>query len=253
MMRVLFIGDVVGEPGLAFLEEWLPQTKEAIQPDFIVANGENLSLHGRGAGLDEKALARLLALGVDAVTTGNHAFDGPWEVLNHPKLLRPLNWGLETPGKGALILSKDKKQLRVVNVISRTAWPHALDPLEALERYLKKEGEMPTLVDYHGESVFEKLGVAFLLDGRIAALLGTHTHVPTLDTRILPKGTAYVSDVGMVGAGGGMQGYRPDGLIDSLLTRLPPRAPLRWAEGPVELGAVILDINGNQARSIRRL
>ncbi len=252
--RILFLGDVVGEPGLRFLESWLPWAVQRYNPDFIVANGENLSLHpGERAGMSQEGIERLLALGVDAITGGNHSFDGPWELLEHPRVLRPLNWGLGVPGRGVLRLVKGEKQLCVTNLISRTAFSQALDPVEALERLLA-EGAAPLLVDYHGESVFEKLGVAFLFSGRVAALLGTHTHVPTLDVRILPGGTAYVSDVGMVGPGEGMQGYHPDSLAWKLRTRLvQPGGLLAWAQGPVERGAVYLELEEGQAIAIQRV
>ncbi len=255
-MKVLFFGDVVGEPGLALLERVLPRLRQAYWPDFVVANGENLDITvpelGR-AGIHPESLGRLLALGVDVVTGGNHSFDPPWaeEVLGHSRVLRPLNYSRHAPGKGSLLLRKGEKALLVVNLAGRSALPHAGDPLEALEALLEEGPEAPVLVDFHSESVFEKLGAAYLFDGRIAALLGTHTHVATQDARILSRGTAYVSDVGMVGGDGGFQGYEPDFLVEALRRRLPPKGlQLRPAKGPLRLSFALLELEGGRARSL---
>ena len=178
-MRVLFFGDIVGEPGLRALERELPALLERLRPDFVVANGENLDLtlpeQGR-AGMTLASLERLFRLGVDAVTGGNHSFDPPnlEEVLGHPQVLRPLNYSPLAPGRGSLLLEKGDKRLLVVNVAGRSALPRAAeDPLPALERLLAEGEGVPVLVDFHSESVFEKMAAAYALDGRIAALLGT--------------------------------------------------------------------------------
>jgi metallophosphoesterase (TIGR00282 family) len=255
-MKVLFFGDIVGERGLEALERELPHLVRAHRPDFVVANAENLDLTvpelGK-AGMRPESLRRLLALGVDAVTGGNHSFDPPWaeEVLAHPRVLRPLNYARHAPGKGTLLLRKGERRLLVVNLAGRSALPQANDPLEALEALLEGQEEVPILVDFHSESVFEKLGCAFLFAGRVAAVLGTHTHVPTQDARILPGGTAYVSDVGMVGPEGGFQGYAPGFLVEALRRRLPPRGgALRLAEGPVRLSYAVVELEGSRARGI---
>lgn len=252
-MKVLFFGDVVGEPGLAALERELPRLKALHRPDFVIANGENLDLTVPGlgrAGMSLESLERLLALGVDAVTGGNHSFDPPdmEAVLAHPRVLRPLNYSPHAPGRGALLLEKGGQRLLVVNLAGRSALPLADSPMEAMAQLLAKEPGGAVLVDFHSESVFEKLGFAFLFDGRLAAVLGTHTHVPTADARILPRGTAYVSDVGMVGPEGGMQGYEPGFLVEALRLRLPPRGlELRWASGGVRLSHVLLHIEAGKA------
>lgn len=139
----------------------------------------------------------------------------------------------------------------MVNLAGRSALPQAGDPLEALEDLLQNHPGVPVLVDFHSESVFEKLGAAYLFAGRVAAVLGTHTHVATQDARLLPGGTAYVSDVGMVGADGGYQGYEPDFLVEALRRRLPPKGlALRPASGPLRLSYVLLELEGIGAKGI---
>jgi len=256
-MRVLFFGDIVGEPGLRALERELPALLERLRPDFVVANGENLDLtlpeQGR-AGMTLASLERLFRLGVDAVTGGNHSFDPPnlEEVLGHPQVLRPLNSTPLAPGRGRLLLEKGDTRLLVVNVAGRSALPRAAeDPLPALERLLAEGEGVPVLVDFHSESVFEKMAAAYALDGRIAALVGTHTHVPTADARILPRGTASVSDVGMVGAEGGLQGYDPAFLVAAFRLRLPPKGlRLAYAAGPARVSYVFLELEGARAKAI---
>jgi metallophosphoesterase (TIGR00282 family) len=259
-MKIIFIGDIVGD-GLAYLEARLPELIAQHQPDFIIANAENLELSGASssivAGMSAASLARLWALGVDAVTGGNHSWDGAegHSVHNDPRVLRPLNYGTRAPGRGAAILHKGGLRLGVVNLASRDALPLADDPLTALDHQLDAwAGQTDAvLVDFHGASTEEKLTTAFASAGRISALVGTHTHVPTLDTRILPGGVAYVTDVGMTGRGGGILGYHPDKFISAMRQRLCDDAPWRFAEGAVELGAVLITIDGGAAQAITRL
>ncbi|WP_117236628.1 TIGR00282 family metallophosphoesterase [Thermus sediminis] len=259
-MRIVFFGDLVGEAAIRYLEGNLPRLRRELGADFVVVNGENADLTDPAlgkAGMHPETVDRLLACGVDAITGGNHSFDPPWaeELLDHPRVLRPLNLGPHAPGRGYLVLEREGQALVVVNLAGRSAWPPADDPLWALEGLVPcLEAGIPILVDFHSESVFEKLGLAFALDGRVAAVLGTHTHVPTQDLRILPRGTAYVSDVGMVGPSGGMQGYEPGFLVAALRRRLPPRGGrLAWAQGPLEVGAVVVDLEGGRAKGIWRL
>jgi hypothetical protein len=204
-------------------------------------------------------VSRLLALGVDAITGGNHSWDGPHaeEVHAVPQVLRPLNAGRAAPGRGAVIVGTGELRLGVVNLASRTALHAADAPLDALERQLRRwaaaGGPEMVLVDFHGESVSEKQIFAWAVAGRVTAVVGTHTHVPTLDTRMLPGGTAYVSDVGMTGPAGGMQGYEPEVFVEAMRTRLPIRGRGGWAHGPAELGAVLVTTEGVRAVDIRRL
>lgn len=253
-MKLIFIGDVVTEPGLTYLEAKLPELTRQLEPDFIIVNAENLALD---AGMTVTTLERLFALGVDAVTGGNHSWDGPEgrTVHDDPRVLRPLNRGPNWPGRGAIILEKNGLRLGVLSVASRTAIPDVDTPLLAIESQLEawRGATDAVLVDFHGESVFEKLSLAFAFDGLVSAFLGTHTHVQTSDLRILPQGTAYVSDVGMTGAGGGIQGYAPEGFVTRFRTQGASKPAKRAASGPVEFGAVLLTIADARVTATTRL
>ena len=264
-MRIIFIGDIVGdvgpESGMALLERELPVLRARLRPDFVVANAENVALTGPspvgGCGLTPAAVDRLWALGVDVVTGGNHSWDGPHaeEVHASPHVLRPHNYGRRAAGEGAVIAEREGLRLGVVNLASRTALPFVDQPHDVLEDQLRTWGDEPdaVLVDLHGESVSEKQIFAWSFAGRVAAVLGTHTHVATLDARILPGGTAYVTDVGMTGPSGGMQGYDPAPFIEVIRTRLPSRREGGFASGPAVLGAVVIDVEEGRATAFERL
>jgi metallophosphoesterase (TIGR00282 family) len=257
-MNILFVGDVVGEVGLAFLEQHLPTLQARHKVDFTVVNGENLAENDDGAGLTQNAVQRLQALGVDAITGGNHSWDGAEGVQVHaaPVVLRPLNRGAAWAGRGALLLEKPSGRLGVINVAGKSAIADIDQPLPFLERQIEQWqplGLDAVLVDFHGESVFEKISIAYSLAGRVSAVLGTHTHVPTLDCRILEGGVAYCSDVGMTGPSGGAQGYAPQSFVQRFRSQGAIRLPMRLARGEVELGAVLVQVSGGQATAIKRL
>jgi calcineurin-like phosphoesterase len=229
MLRVIFVGDVVGEPGLAYLERHLAGLRRRWRADLVVANGENLDLTDHPGspgqcGMLMSSLLRLLASGVDAVTGGNHSWDGPEveQVLEHPQVLRPLNGS--GPGRGQMVLQHENWRLHLVNWLGQSAGGEGNFDLQA------KPGQVH-LLDFHAESVYEKLRLAARLDGSWQALVGTHTHLPSPDCQVLPGGLAYVSDVGMTGPSGGAQGYAWNSLRG---------ADLSLAPGAVELGAVLL-------------
>lgn len=259
-MKLLFIGDIVGETGVVFLEQQLPLLRREIQPDIVIANAENAAITGPnpnvGCGMTEETTARLLALGIDLLTGGNHSWDGPHaeRVLGDSKVLRPLNYSRLAPGRGAAILTCRGVTIGVINLTSRTALPFADHPYDVLERQLALwERQVDHIVvDFHGESVSEKQIFSWSVAGRVSAVLGTHTHVPTLDTQVL-GGTAYVSDVGMTGPKGGMQGYDPEIFIKVMRTRLPIQGPAVLASGPVELGAVLVKLGPQGAEGIERI
>lgn len=255
------MGDEGPESGMALLERELPRLRNELRPDFVVVNAENASLTGPspvgGCGVTPQTVERLWALEVDLITGGNHSWDGPHAEAIHasPFVLRPANYGRNAPGVGSALLPGDAGTLGVVNLVSKTALPNADHPLDQLEAQLETWGDAPdaVLVDFHGESVSEKQIFAWAVAGRVAAVLGTHTHVATLDTRILPGGTAYVSDVGMTGPEGGMQGYDPEPFIDVIRTRLPHYRHGGFARGPAVLGAVTVDVTKGRATAIERL
>lgn len=259
-MKLIFIGDIVG-PGLAYLEAHLPAIIAQHQPDFVVANAENLELSGSSgfviAGMTAANLGRLWALGVDAVTGGNHSWDGAEgrQVHDDGRVLRPLNYGAGAPGRGAAILEKNGLRLGVINLTSRDALRLADDPLHTLDQQLAAwEGQTDgVLVDFHGASTEEKLTIAYATAGRVSAVLGTHTHVQTNDLRIVPGGVAYVSDVGMTGPGGGILGYQPDKFVNAMRARLYADDPWRFAEGEVEFGAILVICEGGRAVEAVRL
>lgn len=263
-IRILFVGDVVGDrqtyDGLPLLERVLPRIRHEHAIDAIIVNAENVALTGPspigGCGLTPDALERLWALGVDVVTGGNHSWDGPHASDAHadPRVIRPLNYGSHAPGRGAARIDVAGVRLGVVNLVSRTALPMADHPYDAMRQRLEGwNGEVDAVVvDFHGESVSEKQIFAWSYAGRVAAVVGTHTHVATLDARILPGGTAYVSDVGMTGPDGGMQGYAPDPFVDTMRQRLGSREPGAFASGPATLGAVLIDVEDGRATAIRR-
>lgn len=259
MHRFLFIGDIVGEPGLAYLEQHLPGLMAQHQPDFVIANAENSDVPPTGgAGTSPQSVNRLFAIGVDLITGGNHSWEGGQvaQLYEDARVLRPLNYGKAAPGRGAAIIEKNGRRMGVVNLIGRSAMHLADAPIDVMDAQLSAwEGADLDLilVDYHGESVTEKLVFAYVFDGQVAAVLGTHTHVPTLDTRILPKGTAYCSDVGMTGPSEGVQGYDAARFVHIGRTRLPSPGPFKLASGAVELGAVLVTCEHRIATNIIRL
>lgn len=261
LKRILFVGDVVGEPGTSFVERHLPVLIATHSVDLVVVNGENADVTGprpaNGCGLTPASAGRLFAAGADVITGGNHSWDGPLaaDTLALQRVLRPDNYGPHAPGTGHAVVAKNGARFGVVNLASRTALPAADHPYGALEARLDAwKGEVDfVLVDFHGESVSEKSIFAYSFDGQLAAVLGTHTHVPTSDARVLPRGTAYVTDVGMTGPTASMQGYEPDVFVAAYRDRLPIAAPARVAEGPLELGAVVVTVHGFTAVAIERL
>lgn len=261
-IHLLFIGDIVGDAGLELLEGVLPDLRRRYRPDFVVANAENASLTGTnpvgGAGMTRADVDRLRRAGIDVITGGNHSWDSAEAVaaLSEAEVVRPLNVAEGLPGRGALTVERGGVRLGVVNLISATALPQVTPPFEALLRQLARwdAGDVDlVLVDFHGESVSEKQIFAWSVAGRVAAVLGTHTHAATLDARILPGGTAYVSDVGMTGPGGGMQGYAPEIFVEAMRSRQPVRGPGAFAAGPAELGAVLVRAQGPRAVEIERV
>jgi metallophosphoesterase (TIGR00282 family) len=262
MTRLLFIGDITGEVALDYLETRLPALIAEYQPDFIIANDENEAIGSHPlapgtCGMTPEGVARLFALGVDVITGGNHSWDGPHGRSIHEdlRILRPMNFGSYVPGRGSTMITKTGVRLGIINLVSRTALPGADAPFEFFERQLHAwEGQVDAvLVDFHGESVTEKQTFAWAVDGHATAVVGTHTHVATLDARILPGGTAYVTDAGMTGPSGGMQGYDPMLFVNSMKLRLPSGDPYKLVGGLVELGAMLVEFEGRRATRIERI
>jgi 2',3'-cyclic-nucleotide 2'-phosphodiesterase len=243
-VRILFIGDIVGGIGRRTVETLLPGLRERFGPTFIVANGENAA---GGTGITSKVATRLLEAGIDALTLGNHAYRHR-EVYRYldeePRIVRPVNYLRSQPGHGWCVVDHDGVRLGVVSVsgnlfmnAGRAAFPEADAALHSLAGKVDH-----ILVDMHAEATSEKVGMGWHLDGRVTAVVGTHTHVPTADARVLPGGTAYITDVGMTGPRGGVIGVKRDQAVESLVTRMPVRFETS-AEDPW-LNAVLVTTDG---------
>jgi len=243
-MKILFFGDIVGQPGRQAIKKILPQWQKKYQPDLIIANGENLS---HGSGITEKCLNEILKAGIDFVTLGDHT----WKqkdiiaLLNNKEtpLIRPANFPPDAPGKGYRLIELRTKKILVINLIGRVFMRENYDcPFRAADEILKDQDEEADviIVDWHAEATAEKVCMGWYLDGRVSAVLGTHTHIPTSDARILPKGTAYISDIGMVGVKDSSLGRDKEAAIKRFLTQMDQK--LEVAEGPVEVNAALTEI-----------
>jgi metallophosphoesterase (TIGR00282 family) len=244
---MLFLGDVVGRSGRAAVTEKLPGLRERYGLDFVVLNGENAA---GGFGITEPILIELLDAGVDVVTTGNHVFDQREALVfieRYDRLLRPINYPLGTPGKGAgLFKTKTGADVLVINAQGRVFMADLDDPFRAVERELDacqlKGGADAILIDFHAEATSEKEALAHFVDGRASALIGTHTHVPTADEQVLPKGTAYISDAGMCGDFDSVLGMDKEEPLQRFLTKIPS-SRFSPSHGEATLCGVAVDVD----------
>lgn len=246
-MRLLFVGDVVGKPGRALVARHLPAIRSRY--DLVIANAENSA---GGFGINADSFAALERAGVDVMTLGNHTWDNRevFSLLDEPKLLRPLNYPPATPGRGWATYRVLDEPLTVVNLMGRIFMDPLDDPFAIMDALLERPDLGAVLVDFHAEATSEKAALARHLDGRVAAIVGTHTHVATADTRILPGGTAFQTDVGMTGPAESVIGMDAAGPVGRFVTRMPHRFAV--AAGPVELNAVELDLEGGRVTRIAR-
>jgi metallophosphoesterase (TIGR00282 family) len=224
-VKILFIGDVVGSTGRAVVEGLLPGLIEKERTDFVVVNGENAS---GGVGITPKVATALFAAGADAITLGNHAFRhrDVYEFLDRDeRIVRPANYPKAAPGRGSTVIEKDGRRLGVVNLSGMLFLEAARSPFPEADAILAElDGRADhVLVDMHAEATSEKVAMGWHVDGRATACVGTHTHVATADARVLPGGTAYVTDVGMTGARGGVIGVRREQALARFLTQVPTR------------------------------
>jgi metallophosphoesterase (TIGR00282 family) len=243
-MRVLLCGDVVGRAGRDIVTAEMPRLRRELALDFVVVNGENAA---HGFGITDRICAELYACGVDVITTGNHVWDRR-EIIPYidgdPRLLRPINFPPGTPGRGfGVYRLGDGRAVLVVNAMARLFMDAIDDPFAALDRLL---GEHPLglvdaiLLDFHGEATSEKNSMGHFCDGRASAVVGTHSHVPTADFRILAKGTAYMTDLGMCGDYDSVIGMRKEGSIARFVRKMPGER-LEVAEGAATLCAVMVE------------
>ncbi|HET6380112.1 MAG TPA: TIGR00282 family metallophosphoesterase [candidate division Zixibacteria bacterium] len=242
VVRCMVIGDIIGKPGRQAVIAQLPALRRELDLDVVIANGENLAA---GMGLTPNLAEELLGHGVDVITSGNHIWDKrelyPYLDSGRP-VLRPINYPDDAPGRGWLIHHlPDGDQVAVINAMGRVYMNQLDSPFTVLDALLDGAAEpLPPvrIVDFHCEITSEKNAMGWYLDGRVSAVIGTHTHVPTADARVLPKGTAYISDVGMTGPRDSIIGFSLESVLPRFLTHLPTR--FQVAEGPVMFNAVVV-------------
>ncbi|HEV7616416.1 MAG TPA: TIGR00282 family metallophosphoesterase [Solirubrobacterales bacterium] len=240
-MRVLFIGDVVGGPGRRGLREAMPALREQHRPDLIVVNGENSA---GGMGITERTANDLFGAGTGVITTGNHVYRHreAYEFLERERLvLRPANYPQRNPGRGYTVVEAGGMRVGVINLSGGVGLRVARSPFDVVDEILERIEADATIVDFHAEVTSEKVAMGWHLDGRAAAVFGTHTHVPTADGRVLPQGTAFISDVGMTGSRTSVLGVKPEQALASLITQMPTR--FETAEEDVWVMGALVEVN----------
>jgi len=260
-VRILFIGDIFGRPGRNIVKDRLPPLIKNHGIDLIIANGENSAA---GFGITPQLAEELFELGIDVLTSGNHIWDKR-EIVDffqmadgNPhsparRLLRPANYAPDLPGFGLYEGRKDDIGYAVINLQGRVFMPSNDDPFRKADQLLKDVKSKIILVDIHAEATSEKISLGWYLDGKVTAVVGTHTHVPTADERVLPNGTAYITDVGMTGPFDGVIGVKKELVVGKFLNNMPVR--FEAASGDVRLCAVVIDCDEKtgRARSIERV
>lgn len=253
-MKVLFFGDIVGKPGRRAIKKVLPDLLKEIEPDFVVGNVENLA-HGKG--VTEKTIKEMENAGINAFTSGDHIFQRKegLELLkkNDINILRPANYPPQAPGIGYQIFPVRTKNILLINIIGRVFFRQNYDcPFRVIDEIIEKNQDSVDyiIVDFHREATSESKAMAYYLDGRVGLLLGTHTHVATADAQVLKKGTAFITDVGMVGIKESVLGVDKDSVIEHFLTQLPFKYDIAEA-GIAEVNYVVVEIdNDGKAQSI---
>lgn len=251
LLRLLFLGDVVGDPGRRAVAALLPDWKQELQADFIIINGENAA---GGRGITPKIAIGLMRAGAAVITTGDHIWDQK-EILpflaEEPRLLRPLNYPPGAPGQGSIVLETKKGKIGVINLQGRTFMRDQLEnPFTVASDCVERlRQETPILfVDFHAEATSEKVAMGWHLDGKVSAVVGTHTHVPTADERILPQGTAFQSDAGMCGPLDSIIGSQIEPVLERFHTQLPARFGV--GRGVVRLNGVLVTIDPASGRAL---
>lgn len=255
-MKVLFIGDIVGKPGRKAVKEGLPDLVNKLKIDFVIANAENAA---GGFGITKSIGEEIFSLGVHVLTSGNHIWDKKEAITyitKENRLLRPANYPLEVPGYGSIVMNTSAGEKIAVLNLSGRVFMNQLDcPFQVAKRELpelKKQTNV-IIVDFHGEATSEKSAIGRFLDGEVSAVIGTHTHVQTADEKILPKGTAYITDVGMTGPAHSIIGVKIEQIVNKFVTQIPTR--YETAKGEPMLSCAILEINTKtgMSTSIQRL
>lgn len=256
MLKVLFVGDVIGQGGRKVLKERLPEVQSRYRIDFTIVNVENAAA---GFGITPKLTEEILSWGADVLTSGNHIWDRK-EILEYfpreSRLLRPGNYPAGVPGSYHYVgETRSGVRVAVINLQGRVFMPLTDCPFQTAEREIPKLARQTpvVVVDFHAEATSEKMAMGWFLDGRVSAVIGTHTHVPTADARVLPRGTAYITDAGMTGCYDSIIGMSVESSLSRFLTGLPTR--FEAATGPARFSAVLVDIDehSGQSRAIQRV
>ena len=247
--KVLAVGDVVGGPGLERIRRSLRWLKRKTNADFVIVNGENAAV----VGITPDQAEDILDAGADVITMGNHTWSKR-EIVPYmdecDRLLRPANYAPQVPGRGWGIYETKAGDVAVIDLIGRVSMDYGPDnPFAVVEKILKELKTRIVLVELHAEATSEKLALGYMLDGRVSAVWGTHTHVPTADARVLPKGTGYCTDLGMTGPQESVLGIRPDLSIAKFKGDLPER--YRWADGPTKIEAVLFTIDSATGKCLK--
>jgi len=253
-VKLLFVGDVVGGIGRRTFAALLPQMRDAHRPDFVVVNGENSA---GGVGITQKTARELFAIGADAITLGNHAYRhrDVYELLDREeRIIRPANYPKGSPGRGHTVVERDGMRLGIVNLSGTVALQAARSPFaEADAAVAELRGRTDAiLVDMHAEATSEKVAMGWHLDGRVTACIGTHTHVPTADARVLPGGTAYITDAGMTGPRGGVIGVKRELALERFLSMTNVR--FETSDDDPWLNGLLVEADGDgRATSVEQL
>ena len=255
-MKILFIGDIVGKPGRTAVKEGLPGLINKLKIDFVIANAENAA---GGFGITKAIGEELFSLGIDVLTSGNHIWDKKEAVTyisKENRLLRPANYPGEVPGAGSIVMNTSAGEKIAVLNLSGRVFMQPLDcPFQAAKKELPalKEQTKVIIVDFHAEATSEKSAIGWFLDGEVSAVVGSHTHVQTADEKILPKGSAFITDVGMTGPTDSVIGVNKEQIINKFLTHIPVR--FETAKGETLLSCVVVEVNPKTGKStsIQRL
>jgi metallophosphoesterase (TIGR00282 family) len=250
IMRILFIGDVFGRPGRQAVRNWLPGYRIDQGIDFVIANGENAA---GGKGLTRGTSSELFSAGIDALTGGNHSFqhrDAYPLYDEDSRLIRPFNLPPGVPGRGYGVFDSDQGPVAVLNLLGRAFMKDVDCPFRAADEAipLLQNQAAIIIVDFHAEATSEKQAMLYHLNGRVSAIIGTHTHIPTADARVSDRGTGFISDVGMTGPYASVIGVEPDIVLEQMLTGLPVK--YRVAEGDVRISALLIDLDADSGQCV---